>query len=125
MYACRASETDVDLSNFSEFHKSLLELANSYKETQLKIEDDLDSEIIKIFGEKISSLSRAKNGLEDVLEMAYTTAEHHPFWNLLYQSSQISKTLLEKWNEELSSEDSEEIKWAIKELKHSIEKLSK
>ncbi len=113
------------MATFSEFYESLLELAKSYeaKNTQLKIKRDLDADIVKIFGEKIDSLSMAKNGIEDVAELAYTTAEHHPFWNLLYQCSQISKTSLDKWNDEFSKEELDEISWSIAELKNTCEKL--
>jgi len=113
------------MTSFQEFHQSLLELIKSFEEkkTQLKIETDLESNIIKIFGENIDSLSRAKNGLEDVSELAHTTAEHHPYWNLLYGCSQISKTILEKWNDDLTKDELEEIEWSIKELQHTCNKL--
>ncbi|HSB50924.1 MAG TPA: hypothetical protein VLC72_06335 [Nitrosopumilaceae archaeon] len=113
------------MTSFEEFHKSLLELIKSFekKKTQLKLETDLESNIIKIFGENIDSLSRAKNGLEDVLELAQTTAEHHPYWNILYSCSQISKTILDKWNDDLSKEELEEIEWSVKELQHTCNKL--
>ena len=58
--------------------------------------------------------SKAKIGLEDVSELAYTTAEHHPFWGLLYHCSQISKIALEKWDDNFTKEELDEI---IKELK--------
>jgi len=109
---------------FTEFYQSLLQLAKSYdKKTQLKIEYDSDNDIIKIFGEKIHSIAKAKNGLNDVIELAYTTAEHHPYWNLLYNCSQISKTILDRWDDNLTKDELEDIKWSIKELKHSSEKL--
>ncbi len=113
------------MTSFEEFYASLLELTKSFekKNTQLKIERDPDSDIVKIFGENMDSLSRAKNGLADVSELAFTTAEHHPYWNLLYQSVQISKTVLEKWNEDLSKSDVEEMQWSIKELEHVCKKL--
>ena len=93
------------------------------KNIHLKIEEDLNSDILKIFGERISALSRAKNGLSDVEELAFTTAEHHPYWNLLYQCSQISKTTLEKWEEELTKEELEEFEWSLDELKNTCKKL--
>ncbi len=113
------------MSSFKEFHKSLLELTKSFEEkkTQLKIESDLESDIIKIFGENIDSLSRAKNGLDDVTELAYSTAEHHPYWNFLYSCSQISKIILEKWTGNLSKDELEEIEWSIKELQHTCNKI--
>ena len=113
------------MASFEDFYSSLLELTKSFekKNTQLKIEKDPDSDIVKIFGENMDSLLRAKNGLQDTAELAITTAEHHPYWNLLYQSVQISKTLLEKWNDDLSSSELDDIQWSIKELEHGCKKL--
>jgi hypothetical protein len=113
------------MTSFEDFYKSLLELVKSFEEKniQVKIEEDLNSSIVKIFGERITALSRAKNGLSDVEELAFTTAEHHPYWNLLYQCSQISKTTLEKWEDELTEEELEEIQWSLDELKNTCKKL--
>jgi len=111
--------------SFSDFYKSLLILVKTFEEknTILRVEEDLAINIIRIFGESIDSVSRAKNGLEDVLELAYTTAEHHPYWGLLYNCSQISKSILEKWDDELTKEDLSEIRWTISELENSCNKL--
>ena len=111
--------------SFSDFYKSLLELVKTFEEknTILRVEEDLAINIIRIFGESMDSVSRAKNGLEDVLELAYTTAEHHPYWGLLYNCSQISKSILEKWDDELTKEDLSEIRWIISELENSCSKL--
>jgi len=75
---------------FSEFYQSILDLVKSFekKNIMLKIEKNLESNIIQIFGENTDSLSRAKNGIEDVSELSYTTAEHHPYWALLYHCTQ-------------------------------------
>ncbi len=45
-------------------------------------------------------VSRAERALYDIQELADSTAEHHPYWALLYNCSQISKLVLEKWNDE-------------------------
>ena len=110
---------------FSEFYKSLLQLVKTFEEknTMLKVEEDAALNIIRIFGENADSISRAKSGLEDVVELAYATAEHHPYWILLYNSSLISKAVLEKWNEDLSEEDLSEIQWMVSELQNSCDKL--
>jgi hypothetical protein len=111
--------------SFSNFHKELLELVKSFenKNIPLKVEEDLESNIIKVLGERISPISRAKNGLEDVAELAYSTAEHHPYWGLLFHCTQISKLALDKWNDDLSEEELDEIEWSIEELKNSCKKL--
>ena len=111
--------------SFTDFYRSLMDLVKTFEEknTILKVEEDLALNIIRIFGEGIDSVSRAKNGLEEVVELSYTTAEHHPYWALLYNCSQISKSILEKWNDDLTDEDLSEIRWMISELENSCNKL--
>jgi pterin-4a-carbinolamine dehydratase len=112
------------MATFENFYQDLLEFTKKYEEhIPLKIEKDLDNNIIKIFGEKITSLARAKNGLNDVAELAYATAEHHPYWNLLYNCSEIANNVLEKWKNSLSAEDISDIDWALEKLNQSLAKI--
>ena len=53
-----------------------MSLTHSFRIKVITIDEDLEHDIIKIFGTKITSLTRAQNGLNDVTELAYTTAEH-------------------------------------------------
>jgi len=127
MHVGRTQETFLRMSGFDSFYNDLLFLINTHEKnkTPLKIEKDLEANIIKIFGENITALARAKNGLNEVTELAYATAEHHPYWNLLYNCSEIANTLLEKWKGELSKKDIDDIEWSIKELRGSLEKFTK
>ena len=113
------------MDSFKSFFNELLTLVEKYekKQVMIKVENEPDYEFVRIFGEKIDSILRAKTGLNDVSELAYTTAEHHPYWALLYNSSEISKTVLEKWNDTISPEEMNEIKWHIKEIENSCKKL--
>ncbi len=115
----------IDMATFENFYQDLLEFIKKYEQQNipLKIEKDLDNDIIKIFGEKITSLGRAKNGLNDVTELAYATAEHHPYWNLLYNCSEIANCVLDKWRDSLTAEDLSDIDWALKKLNQSLEKI--
>lgn len=115
------------MTSFENFYHDLLEFTKKYEQQNipLKIEKDLENNIIKIFGEKITSLSRAQNGLNDVTELAYTVAEHHPFWNLIYHCSEITNSVLEKWKDSLSEDDLSDIEWSIKELNQTLEKIKK
>ena len=124
MYVGRTSET-IKMTNFENFYNDLVDLAKKYEQqnTPLKIENDLENNIVKIVGEKITSLTRARNGLNDVAELAYATAEHHPYWNLLYNCSEIASSVLDKWKGSLSADDLSDIDWAIKELNQSLEKI--
>ena len=123
MYVGRTSEIII-MTDFDNFHHDLIELVKKYeKDLALKVEEDLEHDIIKIFGVKITSLARAQNGLNDMTELAYTTAEHHPFWNLLYNCSEIGHTVLDKWTKSLSSDDIADIEWALKEINQTLEKI--
>ena len=124
MYVSRTSETFLNMT-FDSFYNDLIDLASKYEKnnTPLKIEKDPKFDIIKIIGENITALARAENGLNDISELAYTTAEHHPYWNLIYNCSEIANTVLEKWKNNLSKNDVDDIEWAIKELKQSLEKI--
>ena len=61
--------------------------------------------------------------VDKMAELSYTTAEHHPYWKLLYSCVEISKIVLEKWDDELAKEDLDEIRWIISELENSYKKL--
>ncbi len=113
------------MTTFEDFYNDLVTLAEKYEKSNvsIKLEKDLENDIIKIFGEKITALARAKNGLNDVTELSYATAEHHPYWNILYNSSEIANTILEKWTGKLSKEDADEIQWQIKEISQTLEKI--
>ena len=112
------------MTTFDNFYHDLNELVKKYEhDMPLKVEEDLEHDIIKIFGVKITSLARAQNGLNDMTELAYTTAEHHPYWNLLYNCSDIGHTILDKWEKSLSSDDVADIKWALKEINQTLEKI--
>lgn len=126
MYVGRTSEVILKVTSFDAFYNDLLELVNKHEKynTPLKVEKDLDAHIVKIFGENVTALARAKNGLNDITELAYATAEHHPYWNLLYNCSEIANIVLDKWNTELSKKDASDIEWSIKELTQSLEKLA-
>jgi len=122
MYVGRTSEVILKMPAFDAFYNDLHELVNKHEKhnTSLKVEKDLETDIVKIFGENVTALARAKNGLNDVTELAYATAEHHPYWNLLYNCSEIANIILEKWKSELSKKDASDIEGSIKELKQSL-----
>ena len=111
--------------SFSKFHDALLELIKSFeqKNVLIKTNSDLDSNIVRICGERSDALALAKAGLEELAELAYTSAEHHPYWNLLYNGSQVLKIVLEKWNQTLTDEELKEISWYTDEIKNSTKNL--
>ena len=109
-------------NTFQTFFEELKLLVEKFekKQMQIKMESDLDYDYVKIFGEKMDSVTRAKLGVDDAIELAYTTAEHHPYWAVLYNCTEITKTILEKWNDELTLEQLDEMKWNLKEIQNTI-----
>lgn len=113
------------MTGFEKFRDDLLELVKRYEKQNvaLRVEEDMDSESIRIFGQRITSLARARTGLGDVIEHAHTTAEHHPYWNVLYNCSEIASSVLEKWHDSLSDRDMSDIRWAISQINQTLDRL--
>lgn len=112
--------------SFFNFYNSLSDLVKTFGSNGnlLRVEKDPESNIIKIIGENVSPLDKAKFGLVDISELAYDTAEHHPYWGLLYHCSQIAQSAIEKWNGQLSQREIDEINWSVDELKNICYKLN-
>lgn len=87
-----------------------------------KVGVDRDAGIIKIYTERSDALKKAASGLAEMLELAYTTAEHHPYWAMLYHAAEISKMLLEKWDDDLSSDNKSEISWHCDEIRTALDR---
>ena len=88
-----------------------------------KVAYDKDGDIIKIYGESSDYVKRAHSGLSDIQELAYTTAEHHPYWAILYHASEIAKAVLEKWESQLTQDQVSEMSWRSDEIKMALERL--
>ncbi len=90
----------------------------------VKVGVDGDAGMLRIYTEKSNALKKASSGLAEALELAYTTAEHHPYWAMLYHATEISKLLLEKWDSDLSTDNLSEIAWRCDEIKAAQERAS-
>ncbi len=88
-----------------------------------RVSVDRESGIIKVYGPDADALKKASSGLEDVLELAYTTAEHHPYWGILYHATEICKMVLEKWDSNLTADQTGDILWRCDEIKMMAERV--
>lgn len=104
--------------------KPVLEELESKEKISTKVGVDRDAGIVRIYGEGSDYIRRASSGLEEMLELAYTTAEHHPYWAVLYHASEIAKTALEKWESELSADQISEMSWRCDEIKMALDRLT-
>ena len=79
--------------------------------------------VIKLYSSNTTAIKRALSGLNDIMELAYTTAEHHPYWGILYNSIEIARRLLEKWEDELDEEDIDELLWRVEEIRNMLNRF--
>jgi hypothetical protein len=90
-----------------------------------KVSVDRDAGIARIYGEDSHYIKRASSGLGEVMELAYTTAEHHPYWAVLYNAAEICKTVLESWESDLTTDQMSEMSWRCDEIKMALGRLEK
>jgi len=91
-----------------------------------KLSVDKDANMVRIYGEGSQHIKRASSGLGEVMELAYTTAEHHPYWAILYNATEICKTILEEWESDIITDDQKsEISWRCEEIKMALTRLEK
>jgi hypothetical protein len=94
------------------------------KDILTRVGVDRDAGIIRIYGEGSDYIKRASSGLSEILELAYTTAEHHPYWLVLYHATEVCKAVLDKWESELSADQLSEMSWRCDEIKMALDKLA-
>ena len=90
-----------------------------------KVSVDRGGSIVRLYGEGSHYINRASSGLEEVMELAYTTAEHHPYWAVLYNGVEICKTVLDRWDSDLTADQISEMSWRSDEIKMALRRLEK
>ncbi len=105
--------------------KAVLEDLQKQSNIFFKLSVDREASVIRIYGEGSHHIKRASSGLGEMMELAYTTAEHHPYWALLYNASEICKTVLERWDSEITPDQLSEISWRCDEIKMALGRLEK
>ena len=105
--------------------KNIIQFINENKyDKEIQVRMDYDNEILKIYGLNSSVLGRANAAISEILDLSYSSAEHHPYWMLLYNASEIVKSVLEAWNSELSKDQISEFYWRLEEIKSSLDRIS-
>ena len=104
--------------------KPVLEELQEKENISTKVGVDRDAGIIKIYGEGSDYIKKASAGLSEMLELAYTTAEHHPYWAILYHATEILKAALEKWEGDLTADQLGEMCWRCDEIKTALERMA-
>ena len=109
---------------FEEILESIKSLDIIKNNEKIKIKSNKENRIVKIYeSEFFGPLENAKEGLQDILELSYTTAEHHPYWGIIYHSSEIIKFSLDRWYGELKPEEIDEMIWRTEEIKYFLNRI--
>lgn len=61
--------------------------------------------------------------VEELQRLADSIAEHHPYWPALHFTLQLLGRLVEKWREDFTGEEKEELLWLAEKIRESIEKI--
>ena len=114
-------------SEYNKIYNAICSVITDLKEEGIDIKTKFDKEsgFIGIYTSNTSLLKRAKNGLNEISELSYSTAEHHPYWNIIYNTSEIAKTTLDNWNENFSLDQIQEMLWRNDEIKNTLNRLEK
>ena len=114
-------------SEFTKIYNNIFSVIEDLREEgiDIKIKFEKESGFIQIYTSNTSILNRAKFSLNEILELSYSTAEHHPYWNIIYNVSEIAKTTLDNWNENFSHDQIQEMLWRNDEIKNILTRMEK
>jgi hypothetical protein len=105
--------------------KAILEELQRGSNISIKVNVDRDLGIVRIYSGGSDYIKQAYSGLGDMLELAYATSKHHPYWAILYNGTEICKAVLEKWDSDLTADQISEISWRCDEIKMALGRMEK
>jgi hypothetical protein len=104
--------------------KAILEELQRGSNISIKVNVDRDLGIVRIYSGGSDYIKQAYSGLGDMLELAYATLKHHSYWAILYNATDICKTVLSKSKSELTSDQLSEMSWRCDEIKMTLVRLN-
>jgi hypothetical protein len=118
------SKTEIDhMKTLTEEVRLLLD---SFKAKGIITTLNIDEEngIVRIYLNNTNELKRALSAVSEILDLAYSTTEHHPYSLLLYHSTEILRSVLDAWGDTLTADELSEIAWRVDEIRSNIERIS-
>ena len=62
--------------------------------------------------------------VEELQQLADSIAEHHPYWPLLRFTLQLLSRVVERWRQDLTPEDLDELAWLAEKIQEQIQRLN-
>ena len=116
--------TEIDhMKTISQEVKLLLDSVKA-KGIITKLNVDEENGIVRIYLNNTNELKRALSAVSEILDLAYSTTEHHPYSLLLYHSTEILRSILDAWEDTLAVDGLSEIAWRIDEIRSNIDRIS-
>lgn len=85
---------------------------------------DEENGIMRIYLTNTNEIKRALSAVSEIIDLAYSTTEHHPYSLLLYHSTEVLRSVLDAWGDTLTADELSEIEWRVAEIKNNIERIS-
>jgi len=63
--------------------------------------------------------------VEELQRLADSIAEHHPYWPLLHFTLHLLSRVVEKWRQDLTPEDLDEMAWLAEKIQEQIQRLNR
>ncbi|MGB8152826.1 MAG: hypothetical protein WCF97_02815 [Nitrososphaeraceae archaeon] len=116
--------TEIDhMKTISQEVKLLLDSVKA-KGIITKLNVDEENGIVRIYLNNTNELKRALSAVSEILDLAYSTTEHHPYSLLLYHSTEILRSVLDSWGDTLTADGLSEITWRVDEIRSNIDRIS-
>ena len=123
---CNEKDKNTEIDHMKTISQEVKLLLDSVKAKGIitKLNVDEENGIVRIYLNNTNELKRALSAVSEILDLAYSTTEHHPYSLLLYHSTEILRSVLDSWGDTLTADGLSEIGWRIDEIRSNIDRIS-
>lgn len=123
---CNEKDKNTEIDHMKTISQEVKLLLDSVKAKGIitKLNVDEENGIVRIYLNNTNELKRALSAVSEILDLAYSTTEHHPYSLLLYHSTEILRSVLDVWEDTLTADGLSEIAWRVDEIRSNIDRIS-
>ena len=123
---CNEKDKNTEIDHMKTISQEVKLLLDSVKAKGIITTLNVDEEngIVRIYLNNTNALNRALSAVSEILDLAYSTTEHHPYSLLLYHSTEILRSVLDAWGDTLTADGLSEITWRVDEIRSNIDRIS-
>jgi hypothetical protein len=123
---CNEKDKNTEIDHMKTISQEVKLLLDSVKAKGIitKLNVDEENGIVRIYLNNTNELKRALSAVSEILDLAYSTTEHHPYSLLLYHSTEILRSVLDSWGDTLTADGLSEITWRVDEIRSNIDRIN-